>query len=184
MTVTADTRVMVTFFDDYAAADKRQQILRLGDLAELIRTTTAGEKENLPWLKLARFGNARSGRGSLRHGTLIAEGGSASVGGPAAAGSASVTSDFEIDDLNGSTLWSMSSFDSLSNPGCGTTCSTILPPQLITSGVLNLAPGELLSGRYRSDSAGSNGLRTIEHLVAWLRFFGTRFCRAPPEIRN
>ena len=36
-------------------------------LAELIRTTTAPEKARLPWLKLARFGNARSEKGSLRN---------------------------------------------------------------------------------------------------------------------
>src|SRR5438067_12218471 len=34
-------------------------------LAELIRTTTTPEKARLPWLKLARFGNARSEKGSL-----------------------------------------------------------------------------------------------------------------------
>jgi hypothetical protein len=36
-------------------------------LAALIRTTTAATKEQLPWLKCARFGDRRTAAGSLRH---------------------------------------------------------------------------------------------------------------------
>jgi hypothetical protein len=36
-------------------------------LAARIRSTTAPEKARPPWLKLARFGNARSEKGNLHH---------------------------------------------------------------------------------------------------------------------
>jgi putative DNA primase/helicase len=61
------TRFAVTFFNDYAAQEKRQESLTAEALAKIIRTTSAPEKGRLPWLKLARFGNARTGKGSLRH---------------------------------------------------------------------------------------------------------------------
>jgi putative DNA primase/helicase len=57
----------VTFFDDHAAKKSRQETLTAKALAERIRATTAPEKARLPWLKLARFGNARTKKGSLRH---------------------------------------------------------------------------------------------------------------------
>ena len=57
----------VTIFGDHAAQDKRQESLTTEGLAELIRATSAPEKARLPWLKLARFGNARTPKGSLRH---------------------------------------------------------------------------------------------------------------------
>jgi hypothetical protein len=63
----AGARFAVTFFDDYAAREKRQQVLTVDELAALIRDTTAPTKDRLPWLKLARFGNARSPHDSLRH---------------------------------------------------------------------------------------------------------------------
>jgi hypothetical protein len=59
--------IAVTFFPDFAAREKRQAMLSLSALAELTRTTTAAAKEALPWLKLARFGNGATPRGSLRH---------------------------------------------------------------------------------------------------------------------
>jgi hypothetical protein len=59
--------IAVTFFADFAAREKRQETLSLGELAELARTTTAAAKEDLPWWKLARFGNWATPRGSLRH---------------------------------------------------------------------------------------------------------------------
>lgn len=66
-------RVAVTFFRDYAAQEKSEEGLTLPALAELIRNTTASEKTRLPWLKLARLGNARTKKGSLRHdGNVIA----------------------------------------------------------------------------------------------------------------
>ena len=59
--------VTVTFFDNYAATTKREERLTLTALAELIRTTDADTKERLPWLKLAKFGDARTDKNSLRH---------------------------------------------------------------------------------------------------------------------
>jgi len=59
--------VLVTIFTDYAATTKREQRITLAALAELIQATTAATKESLPWLKLARFGDTRTERGSLRN---------------------------------------------------------------------------------------------------------------------
>ena len=67
MNVDADTAVTVTFFVDYAAATKCEQVLRLGELAEVIRAAVASDKGSLPWLKMARFGTLRNPKGSLRH---------------------------------------------------------------------------------------------------------------------
>jgi hypothetical protein len=57
----------VTFFADYAATEKREEVIAIDELAELIRRTSAPVKNMLPWLKLSRFGNARTATGSLRH---------------------------------------------------------------------------------------------------------------------
>ena len=59
--------IAVTFFVNYAAAEKRQRVIALDELAALIRDTAAPAKAELPWLKLARFGNARTLHNSLRH---------------------------------------------------------------------------------------------------------------------
>lgn len=56
----------ITFFRDFAAQTRRERVMALPELAELIRTTSAPSKERLPWLKLARFGNGRTKEGSLR----------------------------------------------------------------------------------------------------------------------
>ncbi len=63
----ASGQFAVTFFDDCAAQKKRQRLITLDDLTALIRGASAVEKSGLPWLKLARFGNAKTDRGSLRH---------------------------------------------------------------------------------------------------------------------
>ena len=57
----------VTLFETFAAQTKRDESLSLDALADRVRTVTAATKEALPLLKLARFGNARSAKGSLRH---------------------------------------------------------------------------------------------------------------------
>jgi hypothetical protein len=57
----------VSFFRDFAATSISARPLPLRALATLIRTTTAPKKDRLPWLKLARFGDRRSDKGSLRH---------------------------------------------------------------------------------------------------------------------
>jgi hypothetical protein len=58
--------VQITFFPDFAATAKREESLTLAALAERIITTSAASKDGLPWLKLATFGDLRSGRNSLR----------------------------------------------------------------------------------------------------------------------
>jgi hypothetical protein len=52
---------------DYAAVRKNERQISLEQLAEQIRSANAAEKDALPWLKLARFGNATTEHGSLRH---------------------------------------------------------------------------------------------------------------------
>jgi hypothetical protein len=62
-----DRRFAVTFFTDALAAERRQELHSLSSLAHLIKATNAAQKAALPWLKLARFGDLRSAKGSLRH---------------------------------------------------------------------------------------------------------------------
>jgi hypothetical protein len=59
--------VTVTFFPNSAAKTKREETLTLAKLAALIKRAHAAQKEDLPWLKLARFGEQRSDKNSLRH---------------------------------------------------------------------------------------------------------------------
>jgi hypothetical protein len=59
--------IPITFFTDYAAQRKREERVTPTDLAHRISTMIAPEKTRLPWLKLGRFGSARSDKGSLRH---------------------------------------------------------------------------------------------------------------------
>ena len=63
--------ITVTFFADHAATTKREECLTLTALAELIRATNADTKQSLPWLKLAKFGDARTDKNSLRHNSNI-----------------------------------------------------------------------------------------------------------------
>ncbi len=65
MTVTSP--LTVTFFPNHGANRKREESLTLAELAERIRVTDAPSKAMLPWLKLARFGEKRTDKGSLRH---------------------------------------------------------------------------------------------------------------------
>lgn len=64
---TLDTPLRVTFFSSYAADTKREEAYTPRTLAERIRVVTAAKKSQLPWLKLARFGDLRSDKKSLRH---------------------------------------------------------------------------------------------------------------------
>jgi len=57
----------VTFFASDKATRKTEETMTLGNLAERIRAATAPRKDMLPWLKLARFGNKRTDKNSLRH---------------------------------------------------------------------------------------------------------------------
>jgi hypothetical protein len=66
---TAPSSFAVTLFEDYAATTKREVSLSLDALAEMVRSTSAATKDELPWLKLARFGslpNPKTNSGSLR----------------------------------------------------------------------------------------------------------------------
>jgi hypothetical protein len=58
----------VTFFDDHAARTKSERQMSLTGLAELVERTSAPQKDNLPWLKFARFGTtAKDHKQCLRH---------------------------------------------------------------------------------------------------------------------
>jgi hypothetical protein len=67
-----DIPISVTFFRDYAAQSKRTYEHSLRALMPMLRDTTAPSKAELPWLKLATFGDVRTQRGSLRHDENIA----------------------------------------------------------------------------------------------------------------
>jgi hypothetical protein len=67
MSSVPELRFPVTFFRDFAAGDKIEEAWTLSSLASRIRTVTAAEKKQLPWLKLAKFGETRSAKNSLRH---------------------------------------------------------------------------------------------------------------------
>jgi hypothetical protein len=69
----AASPIEVTFFTDYAAQQQQRQSLSAEALAALIRDTTAKAKAALPWLKLCRFGDRRTEKGSLRHDNNVAE---------------------------------------------------------------------------------------------------------------
>lgn len=57
-----------THFADRGAASKREQASEWADLAQHLQTAGPfSSKAACPWIKLARFGNARSGKGALRH---------------------------------------------------------------------------------------------------------------------
>jgi len=62
-----DKPLAVTFFTDAAARTKREELYSLRSLATRINAITAARKTGLPWLKLARFGQLRTDKGSLRH---------------------------------------------------------------------------------------------------------------------
>jgi hypothetical protein len=59
--------VTVTYFADKMAERASEETLSLPRLAAKIQRATARTKDCLPWLKLARFGEMRSDKGSLRH---------------------------------------------------------------------------------------------------------------------
>ena len=62
-----DTRtVKVTFFPDEAAQSISIADVTLSQLADRIAKQTAASKMELPWLKLAIFGNTRSNKNCLR----------------------------------------------------------------------------------------------------------------------
>ncbi len=62
-----DRPLAVTFFTNFAAAQKQEKCWSLRSLEPHIRSVTAARKNELPWLKLARFGGIASVKGCLRH---------------------------------------------------------------------------------------------------------------------
>ena len=63
----AGLRFAVTVFPGLSGAAVRPAEGTLDELADVIRAQRASERERLPLLKLARFGDLRSPKGSLRH---------------------------------------------------------------------------------------------------------------------
>jgi hypothetical protein len=59
--------IRTTFFRNKSATTLTAQDISLAQLRELIRGESADTKDDLPWLKLATFGDKRSDQGSLRH---------------------------------------------------------------------------------------------------------------------
>lgn len=57
----------ITIFASASATRKAEEQTTLSALADRIRTTQAPAKSQLPWLKLARFGDRRTTNHSLRH---------------------------------------------------------------------------------------------------------------------
>jgi hypothetical protein len=62
-----NAKIKVTFFKNFAATRLTAQDLTLPKLRGLILKTRAATKAELPWLKLAEFGNERTKAKSLRH---------------------------------------------------------------------------------------------------------------------
>lgn len=62
-----DLPVAVTFFVDPFASQKTDKTISLRALVPKIRDTVRETKAKLPWLKLARFGDTRTEKKSLRH---------------------------------------------------------------------------------------------------------------------
>jgi hypothetical protein len=60
-------RFTITFFDDVTASRLHEEELSLAELADLIRNARGRSKDNLRWLKMARFGDVRTEKASLRH---------------------------------------------------------------------------------------------------------------------
>jgi hypothetical protein len=62
-----DRALVLTVFDDELARTKAERITSLRQFAEQVHCQSASSKSRLPWLKLARFGNVSTTKGSLRH---------------------------------------------------------------------------------------------------------------------
>ena len=60
-------KFLVTFFIDYSASAKWERKTTLPTLAARIADVTRQTKGQLPWLKLAAFGDKRTDKNSLRH---------------------------------------------------------------------------------------------------------------------
>src|SRR5271168_2378279 len=58
---------IITIFPNFGASSKREEELSVAKLTDRITRATAPRKADLPWLKMARFGDLRTKVGSLRH---------------------------------------------------------------------------------------------------------------------
>jgi hypothetical protein len=67
MTGALDRPIAVTVFPDLSGSVKQEIRMSLRELAGRIETTVAPEKHRLLLIKLATFGDQRTGKGSLRH---------------------------------------------------------------------------------------------------------------------
>lgn len=64
---TLDRPLAVTFFTDATSRTQRRKTLSLRAFAEIIRNSAAETKGDLPWFKVATFGDDRTAKGALRH---------------------------------------------------------------------------------------------------------------------
>lgn len=62
-----DLPLRVTFFRNYAAATKTEEVVSLRGIVDRLRLMNGASKADLPWLKLASFGAKRTDKGSLRN---------------------------------------------------------------------------------------------------------------------
>ncbi len=67
-----NSRFTATGFPDQTAQSKQQRDFSLPELAHVIRDAVKADKSQLPWLKLAIFGDERSPNNSLRHNANVA----------------------------------------------------------------------------------------------------------------
>ena len=63
----SEDQVTVTVFSDHTARVKREVSSSWKLLFDAVLTKSAPSKSKLPWIKLARFGNNKTDKGSLRH---------------------------------------------------------------------------------------------------------------------
>ena len=62
-----DHPISLTFFENYAADKKREEVYSLRSLRGRVLSITKSRKADLPWLKAARFGDLKTNKNSLRH---------------------------------------------------------------------------------------------------------------------
>src|SRR5438034_3776697 len=60
-------QIFFTGFANQAASEKFQRTGTFLELAAFIKKTSAASKAELPWIKLARFGDTPTDKGCLRH---------------------------------------------------------------------------------------------------------------------
>src|SRR6266850_7845780 len=63
----ATHKISITFLQDKSGSSMAAKAMTLPELRDLILTTKGATKDDLPWLKGARFGGKRSKNNSLRH---------------------------------------------------------------------------------------------------------------------